>query len=186
MTLKSDAKFKEKLTCSFKYDMRNFVNIHPTTQKSKYFTSTGYFCLKYIWFELKNREELSSMILNSEQWCKIWINPDLAVSKMAWGIGWTFIRALKSLKIINWWSLFVQSIYIYMYICFSKKISEELCIMALKGDSEFKGKLICGLKKDIRNLLNFHVSSWKSKNLYFDHIFLSKAYKDLDEKVQKS
>ena len=63
-----------------------------------------------------------------------------------------------------------------MYICFSKKISEELCIMALKGDSEFKGKLICGLKKDIRNLLNFH----------FDHIFLSKAYKDLDEKVQKS
>ena len=116
MTLKSDAKFKEKLTCSFKYDMRNFVNIHPTTQKSKYFTSTGYFCLKYIWFELKNREELSSMILNSEQWCKIWINPDLAVSKMAWGIGWTFIRALKSLKIINWWSLFVQSIYIYICI----------------------------------------------------------------------
>ena len=36
---------------------------------------------------------------DTEQWCKIWINPDLVVSKMAWGIGWTFIRALKSLKI---------------------------------------------------------------------------------------
>ena len=33
MALKSDAKFKEK-TCGFKYDMRNFVNFHPTTQKS--------------------------------------------------------------------------------------------------------------------------------------------------------
>ena len=26
MTLKSDAKFKEELTCGFKYDMRNLVN----------------------------------------------------------------------------------------------------------------------------------------------------------------
>ena len=35
MTLKNDAKFKEKLTCGFKYDMRNIVNFHPTTQKSE-------------------------------------------------------------------------------------------------------------------------------------------------------
>ena len=53
MTLKSDAKFKEILTCNFKYDLRNFVNFHPTTQKSKNFTSMGYFCLKYMRFELK-------------------------------------------------------------------------------------------------------------------------------------
>ena len=33
MTLKSDAKFKEKLTFSFKYD-RIYVNFHPNTQKS--------------------------------------------------------------------------------------------------------------------------------------------------------
>ena len=33
MTLKIDAKFTEKLTCGFKYDMRNFVNFHPTTRK---------------------------------------------------------------------------------------------------------------------------------------------------------
>ena len=26
MTLKSDSKFEEKLTCGFKYDVRNFVN----------------------------------------------------------------------------------------------------------------------------------------------------------------
>ena len=35
MALKIDAKLKEKLTCGFKYDMRNLVNLHPTTQKSK-------------------------------------------------------------------------------------------------------------------------------------------------------
>ena len=49
MTLKSDAKFKEKLTCSLEYDMRSFVNFHPTTQKSQNFLLMGYFCLKYIW-----------------------------------------------------------------------------------------------------------------------------------------
>ena len=53
MTLESDAKFKEKLTCSFKCDMRNLVNSHPNTQKSEDFTSMGYFCAKYVRFELK-------------------------------------------------------------------------------------------------------------------------------------
>ena len=53
MTLKSDAKFKEKLTCGFKYDMNDLVNIHPTTQKSESFTSMGYFCPKYMSFEPK-------------------------------------------------------------------------------------------------------------------------------------
>ena len=48
MALKSDAKFKVKLTCGFKYDMRNVVNFHPTT-------------LTY-----KNAEELSFMKLNSD------------------------------------------------------------------------------------------------------------------------
>ena len=53
MTLKSDAKFKEKLTYGFKYDMKNLVNNHPTTQKSKNFTLMSYFCPKYLRFELK-------------------------------------------------------------------------------------------------------------------------------------
>ena len=66
MTLKSYAKFEEKLTCGFKYDMRNLVNIHPTTQKPKNFTPMGYFCPKYMRFELKKREELSLMALNSD------------------------------------------------------------------------------------------------------------------------
>ena len=58
--------------------------------------------------------------------------------------------------------------------------------MTLKRVAKFKWKLTCGLKNDSRNLLNFLVSSWKSENLQFDWIRLSKAYKHLDEKVQKS
>ena len=58
--------------------------------------------------------------------------------------------------------------------------------MTLKGDAKFKGKLTCGLKNDLTNSVNFHSSSRKSGNLHFDGLFLSKAYKDLDEKVQKS
>ena len=58
--------------------------------------------------------------------------------------------------------------------------------MTLKGVAKFKRKLTRGLKNDITNLVNFHASSSKSKNLHFDWIRLSKAYKYLDEKVQKS
>ena len=41
MTLKSDAKFKEKLTCVSKYDKSNLVNFHPTTQKTEKFFFMG-------------------------------------------------------------------------------------------------------------------------------------------------
>ena len=51
MTLTSDAKFKEKLTCGFKYDMRNLVNFDPTTQKFENFFSMGSFCPNNTRFE---------------------------------------------------------------------------------------------------------------------------------------
>ena len=51
MTLKSDAKFKEKL--SFKHDIRNSVNFHPATQMFENFTSTGSFSPKYKGLRLK-------------------------------------------------------------------------------------------------------------------------------------
>ena len=58
--------------------------------------------------------------------------------------------------------------------------------MVLKGDEKFRGRLARDLKNDIRNLVNFQVSSQKSGNLHFGGLLLSKAYKDLNEKVQKS
>ena len=67
MTLKIDAKFEEKLTLGSKSDMRNLVNFNPTTQKSKSFNLMGYFCPKYIEFELKKiQRSLSFTTLNSD------------------------------------------------------------------------------------------------------------------------
>ena len=53
MPLKSVAKVKEKLAFGFKYDIKNLLNFHPTTQKSENFTSMGSFCPKYTRFELQ-------------------------------------------------------------------------------------------------------------------------------------
>ena len=37
MTMKSDTKFEEELTCQFKTDMRNLTNFDPSTRKSQKF-----------------------------------------------------------------------------------------------------------------------------------------------------
>ena len=58
--------------------------------------------------------------------------------------------------------------------------------MILKGNAIFKEKLTDGLKNDITNLINSCANSRKSKNLHLGALDSSKAYKVLDEKVQKS
>ena len=47
--------------------------------------------------------------------------------------------------------------------------------MTLKIDAKFEEKLTRGFKNDIRNLVNFSVSSRKSENLNFDVLLLSKV-----------
>ena len=43
-----------------------------------------------------------------------------------------------------------------------KKITEELCVMTLKGDAIFEEKVAVRLKNDITSLVSFHWSSRKS------------------------
>ena len=71
---------KNKLIFGSKEDIRTLVNFDPTTQKSKNFTSMGYFCPKYMRFDLKKYRGF--LFHDNEQRCKILINPDLVVSKM--------------------------------------------------------------------------------------------------------
>ena len=78
---------------------------------------------------------------------------------------------------------FIELLLTKVYNVWTKKITEELCVMTLKGDSE---KLTRGLKNDIRSLVNFRASSRNCENLHFDGLILSNAYKMLNEKVQKS
>ena len=90
-----------------------FGEFSPNHSKVQKFHSNGLFLSKVyeVWAKKKERSYLSwhwTVMQNLR-------NPDIVVSKMAWRIGWTFIiRAPKSLKIVHWWALIVQSIY-----CFS-------------------------------------------------------------------
>ena len=80
------------------------------------------------------------------------------VSKMT-KIWWILIRALKSLK---------KS---FLVIFDLKKLS----FMTLESDAKFEEKLTCGLENNMKNLANFHQSTWKSQNCDFDGILLSKV-----------
>ena len=46
MTLKSDAKFEEKLICYLENDMRKLANFHQSAGSVKIRTLTGFFCPK--------------------------------------------------------------------------------------------------------------------------------------------
>ena len=59
--------------------------------------------------------------------------------------------------------------------CYTEELYRK--VMTLKGDAKFKGKLTCGLKNDIRNLVGFHVSSQKSEHFHINGHLLSKVYK---------
>ena len=97
MTLKSGAKFKEKLTCGFiQIWHEGFGEFSPNHSEVWKFHFDGLFLSKVyqVWATKIQRSYLSGPWVVMQKW----INPDLAVSKMTWGIGSTFIRALKSLK----------------------------------------------------------------------------------------
>ena len=81
----------------------------------------------------------------------------------------------KVWKVVHWWAFFVKNI---MYV--SARPFQRNYV------SRHWRKLIHDLRNDIRYLVNFHASSRKSRNLYFDEFLLSKVYKDLDENVQRS
>ena len=102
MTLKNDAKFREKPICSFKHGIRNLVNFQPTTQTSENFTSISSFCPNYLRNELKIYGGV--IFHETEQWCKIWINPESVVSKLARELGELSLEYSKTWKIVLWWA----------------------------------------------------------------------------------
>ena len=178
MALKSDESSKKYwLMVS---NMKHLVNFHPGTQKSKNFTPMGYFCPKYMKFELKKYRGVIFHYI--EQWCKIWKTLTLWIQKWHEELG--ELSSLEHPKVGNLY--YIDELFLSQAYTVSAKIFQRNYVMTLKGAAKFKRKLACELKNDIRNLVNFHANTWESKNLLFDWISLSKAYKYLDEKVQKS
>ena len=58
--------------------------------------------------------------------------------------------------------------------------------MTLKSDAKFEEKVTFYLENDMRNLVDFHVSTGKSENLHFDVLRLLIAYKVSAKKGQKN
>ena len=60
-------------------------------------------------------------------------------------------------------------------ITFNLKSTEELSFMTLKSHAKSEEKVTCGLENDMRNLANFHQSTWKYQNWDLHRIILSKV-----------
>ena len=103
------------------------------------------------------------------------LNPELVFSKMAWGIGWTIIRALKSLKKCTLIGFFCQKHIMFQLENFRENMLWHWRVMQnlKENDSGLKNKY----------LVDFHVRCRKPGSLHFGGLLLSKAYEDLDEKV---
>ena len=114
MTLKSDAKFEEKLQLGSKNGMRNSVNFNASSGKSEnlhfdvlllslpYKVSAEKMrngCLLWHWKKIQTLKK---------NWLFVW--------KMTWGIWWTLTRAVESLKICTLMSYFCRK-----YVMFELK-----------------------------------------------------------------
>ena len=70
-------------------------------------------------------------------------------------------------KFALWCTTFANSTW-----SFSLKSTEEISLMTLKKDPNFEENLTFYLKNDMRNLVNFNLSSGKSENLHSDGLLL--------------
>ena len=106
------------------------------------------------------------------------------VSKMAWGNGWTFIKAVISLKIC----ILIVS-FCLKHIMFQLENFGGIMCHDTEGWGKIWRKTDSWLEKWHKvfgYLVSFPASSQKSENFNFGGLLLSKGYKVLDEKVQKS
>ena len=129
MTLKSDAKFEEKLTLGSKNDIRNLVNFNASRGKSENLHFVVLLLLEVYCLSQKNAQELCIITLKNyakfegELTCTLKNDMRNLVN---------FTGTLKNLKICTLRDFFVQG-----NIKFELKITEELCVMTLKGYTIF-------------------------------------------------
>ena len=88
--------------------VQSWWNFTWTVKTLKFCTLMSFFCPNHVHFQLKKYRRFISH--DTEEWCKVWINLELVISKMEWGIGWTFIKALKNLKICALMGFFYPSV----------------------------------------------------------------------------
>ena len=171
MTLKSDVKFEEKQTCCLENDMRNLANFHQSTRKCQNWNFDGILLPKVenVWPWNLQRSYVSWQWRMIKKLKRNW----LVVLKLTWGTSQILTQALKSVNNLcfNW--LLVTKV----YIVWSAKVQRSYLSWHWRDMPIFRKNWLCGLKKDFRNLANFHQSTWNYQNWNFGGIFLSKVEK---------
>ena len=155
MTLKSDAKFEEKLTCCLENDRRNFANFHQSTRKCQNWNFNKILLSKYILFELQKYRGV--IFHDTEELCKFWRKTDQWFEKRHEKFGKFSPEHLKVSKLGLWWDPFVQS-----RKCLSLKFTKVLCVNAMKNYAKFEEELTCHFKIN-RNFRTLTSTLWKSK-----------------------
>ena len=157
MTLKGDGKFEQKLTCCLEND-RNLANFHQSTWKCQNWNFDGILLSKVenVWAQNLQRSYVSWQWRIIQKLKRNW----LVVLKLTPGTSQILTWALKSLKNLcfNWLLVTKDSLFElqkYRGVIFHD--TEEIYKFWRKTDLWFE--------KDLRNLVNFHQSTWKCQNL---------------------
>ena len=157
MPLNIDATFEGKLTCAFKKQHEELSKMSPAHfRKSKHWDFDGIL--------LSKEENVWTWNLRgsfvSWQWRMIQnLKRNWLVSlKLTWGIWWILTWALENLKNLHFNGMLLNK----LYNVWAKNSIKELCLMAVNTDGKFEGKMTCVFKNDMRNLANFHQSTFES------------------------
>ena len=129
MTLKSDARFEEKLICCFKLT-RIWWILTQALESLKNVLFDWLLCAKNITFDLKKNRGVT--FHGTEERCKIWRKTDLWFAKWHEEFGKLSPEHSKVSKLGLRWDPFSKS-----RKCMSLKFMEELCVMTLKNDAQF-------------------------------------------------
>ena len=159
MTLKSDAKFEEKLICCFRND-KNLVNFDLSTQNSQNFHFDCFLLCIACNVDLKKGRGI--IFHDTDEWCKILRKTDLCFGKWHEEYGKFWPEHLKVSKLGLWWDPVIQN-----RKCMSSKFTEGLCVLTMKKDAKFKEELTCQFKIDMTNLIHFEPSNQKSQRFAF-------------------
>ena len=116
-------------------------------------------CAKYLMFDLKKYR--GAIFHDTQGWCKNWRKTDLWFGKWYEEYRKFSAEQLKVSKLGFWWDPLIQR------KSMSLKSTEELCVMTMKNDVKFEEELTCHFKTDMRNLMNFDPSTWKSQKFSF-------------------
>ena len=123
---------------------------------SEIWTLISCFWLKYITFELKKVQR--NYFRCTADWCKIWRKTDFYFLKWHDKFGKFTPEHVWKSKILNFYWILLSKI----ENVWAQNLQRR-CVMRIKNGAKFYEDLTCQFKIDMRNLLNFDLSTRKSQ-----------------------